>query len=238
MAAQLPIQFEFNIQQTFTNYYPGPNQEVVAHLTNNIINPNEQLIFLWGSPGTGKTHLLNASCQLAHEHFQNCFIYSFTTEILPSTKLLEDLEHLELVCFDNIDRIAGNREWEQAFFYFFNRHRDKDHQLLLSSSTPPQYLTIALMDLKTRLNWGLTLNLIELTDLDSLAALNFKADSMGVKISPEVGRFLITHYARDLPSLWALLAAADQASLAAKRRLTIPFLKQLIKSQPTPIDKE
>lgn len=231
MAAQLPIQFEFNIQQTFSNYYPGPNQEVVAHLRNSIDTHNEQFIFLWGASGTGKTHLLNASCQLAHEHFQSGFIYSFVTETLPSTRLLEDLDNLELVCFDNIDRIAGNREWEHAFFNFFNRHRDKDHQLLLSSSSPPQYLTIELADLKTRLNWGLTLKLDELTDQDSLAALNFKASSMGFKISPEVGRFLITHYARDLPSLWALLAAADQASLAAKRRLTIPFLKQLIKSQ-------
>ncbi len=231
MAAQLPIQFEFNIQQTFNNYYPGPNQEVVTHLQNSIVKHSEQFIFLWGTSGSGKTHLLNASCQLAHEKFQSSFIYSFASEALPSTKLLEDLENLELVCFDNIDRIAGNREWEQAFFNFFNRHRDKDHQLLLSSSTPPQYLTIALADLKTRLNWGLTLKVDELTDQDSLAALNFKADSMGFKISPEVGRFLITHYARDLPSLWALLAAADQASLAAKRRLTIPFLKQLIKNR-------
>lgn len=229
MAVQLPVQFEFNIQQTFSNYYPGSNQEIVTHLQNAINLRTEQLIFLWGAKGTGKTHLLNASCQLAHERLLSSFIYSFKNQQLPSANLLENLETIELVCFDNIDAIAGDTEWEQAFFNFFNRHRDKDQQLILSSSSPPNYLTIQLADLKTRFNWGLTLKLEALTDLESLAALNFKADMLGFKLSPESGRFLITHYARDLPSLWALLDALDQASLAAKRKLTIPFLREFLK---------
>ncbi|RIZ69363.1 MAG: DnaA regulatory inactivator Hda, partial [Methylococcales bacterium] len=56
----------------------------------------------------------------------------------------------------------------------------------------------------------------------------FKADKMGFEISAQVGHFLLTHYERDLPGLWVLLTKLDQASLAAKRKLTIPFLKQIL----------
>ncbi|MEQ1637875.1 MAG: DnaA regulatory inactivator Hda [Methylococcales bacterium] len=230
MAVQLPVQFEFNTLQTFHNFYPGCNQELISHLQEAITKGNEQLIFVWGEAGLGKSHLLHASCQFAYELRRSSFIVSLNPEQLPDASILEDLDAIEFVCVDNIDAIAGVSEWEQAFFNFFNRHRDKDQHLILSAASPPNYLTVQLADLKTRLNWGLTLKLKALTPADSLGALNFKADSLGFEISPQVGRFLLTHFARDLPSLWALLDRLDQMSLAAKRKLTLPFLRQLIKT--------
>jgi DnaA-homolog protein len=230
MAVQLPIQFEFNTQQTFQNFYPGCNAEIVAHLHTAILQRNELLIFVWGETGIGKTHLLHASCQLAHQQYQSSFFLSLSAEHLPDISILDDLDSIEWICVDNIDAIAGNDAWEHAFFNFFNRHRDKDHHLIISAISPPNFLTVRLADLKTRLNWGLTLRLTPLTDADSLGALQFKADSLGFEISPQVGRFLLTHFARDLPSLWALLDRLDQATLAAKRKLTLPFLRDLLKS--------
>jgi DnaA-homolog protein len=229
MPVQLPVQFEFNTQQTFHNYYPGGNQEIVSHLQKAIIERSEQLIFLWGETGLGKTHLLHASCQLAHEQWQSSFIISLNAEKLPDPSILDDLEAIAWVCVDNIDAIAGVSEWEHAFFNFFNHHRDNDQHLILSAVSPPNYLTVQLADLKTRLNWGLTLKLKALTDEDIPGALNVKADSLGFEISPQVSRFLLTHFSRDLPSLWRLLDRLDQASLAAKRKLTLPFLRQLLK---------
>ncbi|NOT84814.1 MAG: DnaA regulatory inactivator Hda, partial [Methylococcaceae bacterium] len=210
----------------------GGNQEIIAHLQAAIIKRTEQLIFLWGAAGLGKSHLLHASCQLAHEQGHSAFIINLNPEQLPDSSILDDLDAIDSVCVDNIDAIAGVSEWEQAFFNFFNRHRDNDQQLILSAASPPNYLTVQLADLKTRLNWGLTLKLKALTDADSMGALHFKADSLGFEISPQVGRFLLTHFSRDLPSLWALLDRLDQASLAAKRKLTLPFLRQLLKTSP------
>lgn len=230
MALQLPLQFEFHTQQTFENYYSGCNEEIVAHLKTVINQRTEQLIFLWGDRGLGKTHLLHASCQLAHQRWQNSFFISLNAQQLPDVSILEGLDTVAWVCVDNIDAIAGITEWEQAFFNFFNRHRDNDQHLILSAASPPTYLIVQLADLKTRLNWGLTLRLKPLTDADSLAALNFKAAILGFEISPSVGHFLLTHFARDLPSLWQLLDRIDHASLAAKRKLTLPFLKQLLNS--------
>lgn len=232
MALQLPLQFEFNTQQTFSNYYPGPNLEVVSHLKSALTEGREQLIFLWGASGVGKTHLLHASCHQAHLTQHSTFIFSLQAGQLPPLRILENLEESDWVCIDNIDCIAGNADWELAFFNFFNRHRDLDKHLVLTANTPPNFLTVDLPDLKTRLNWGLTLKLESLTDEDSLAALQIKAKTLGLAIKPHVGKYLLTHFARDLPSLWRLLDDLDSATLAAKRKLTLPFLRQLLQADP------
>ncbi len=228
MAEQLPLDFEFRANQTFNDFYPGPNQEIVTHLQQTVTGSGELLIFLWGQPGQGKSHLLQACCRLAQQQALSTFYFDLSISSLPHVGLLNDLDEVELVCFDNIEAIADNREWEQAFFNFFNRHRERDHKLILTADCPPQYLTVELPDLKTRLNWGLTLKLQPLSDDDKVAALIFKADQLGFEISPKVGRFLLTHYARDLNGLWVLLEKLDRASLAAKRKLTLPFLRQVL----------
>jgi DnaA family protein len=98
----------------------------------------------------------------------------------------------------------------------------------LSAACLPKELPIQLPDLKTRLNWGLTLKIQPLTNDERISALIFKANQMGLEISPQVGLFLLTHYDLDLSALWRLLEQLDQASLSAKRKLTIPFLKKIL----------
>ena len=225
---QLPLEFEFRANQTFDDFFPGTNQEIINHLKKCCKGKGERLIFVWGQSGMGKSHLLQACCQHAQSQQLSSFYFSLTPLELPDPSLLAGLENIDIVCFDNIEHIAAHKDWELAFFNFFNLHRDLGHSLILSSSCPPNKLAIRLPDLKTRLNWGLTLKLQPLTDEDRITALTYKASQMGFEISPKAGRFLLTHYDRDLSSLWALLKKLDQLSLAAKRKLTIPFLKQIL----------
>ncbi|KAF3982988.1 MAG: DnaA regulatory inactivator Hda [Methylococcales symbiont of Hymedesmia sp. n. MRB-2018] len=229
MSEQLPLQFEFQSNQNFNTFYLGDNIETITHLKNRFIN-KEQLIYLWGKKGTGKTHLIQASSQQANKQNKSCFCFSFKPQ-LPTTSILDGLEQLDLICFDNIENIAGHAEWEQAFFNFFNCHRDHNKHLLLSAHCPPKFLSIQLPDLKTRMNWGLTLKLNVLTDEQQLNALIFKANDLGFKLPLNVGQFLIAHYARDLPSIWQLLDKIEHATLAEKRKITIPFLKQIMRNQ-------
>jgi DnaA family protein len=228
MAQQLPLHFEFRANQTFNDFFPGANQEIVAHLQQCVAGLGEQQIFLWGKPGQGKTHLLQACCHQAQNQSLGSFYFDLANAELPDPSLLNGLDEYDVVCFDNIERIAGNRAWELAFFNFFNQHRERGHKLIVSASSAPNDMGIQLPDLKTRLNWGLTLKIQPLTDSDRISALIFKADQMGFEIAPQTGRFLLTHYDRDLASLWNLLEKLDKASLAAKRKLTIPFLKQIL----------
>jgi len=67
-----------------------------------------------------------------------------------------------------------------------------------------------------------------LNDEQLIKALIHKAYFTGFTLPDNVGRFLLAHYERDLPALWLLLDKIDQATLAAKRKLTIPFLKQIM----------
>ncbi len=228
MAQQLPLHFEFRANQTFNDFFPGTNQEIVTHLQQCIAGLGEQQIFLWGKSGQGKSHLLQACCHQAQNQNLSSFYFDLSNAELPDPSMLSGLDEYDVVCFDNIERIAGNAAWELAFFNFFNQHRDRGHKLIVSASSAPNDIAIQLPDLKTRLNWGLTLKIQPLTDSDRIAALIFKADQMGFEIAPQAGRFLLTHYDRDLASLWALLEKLDKASLAAKRKLTIPFLKQIL----------
>jgi len=228
MAEQLPLHFEFRANQTFDDFFPGANHEIITHLQQCIAGLGEQQIFLWGKSGQGKTHLLQACCHRAQNQNLSSFYFDLSQAGLPDPSLLNGLDEYDVVCFDNIERIAGNPAWELAFFNFFNQHRDRGHKLIVSASSAPNDIAVQLPDLKTRLNWGLTLKIQPLTDSDRIAALIFKADQMGFEIAPQAGRFLLTHYDRDLASLWALLEKLDRASLAAKRKLTLPFLKQIL----------
>ncbi len=232
MSKQLPLQFEFRANQTFNDFFAGSNGEIISHLQNSVAGTGELQIFLWGQTGLGKSHLLQACCHLAHSLKRSSFYFDLAAEKLPDIALLTGLDAMDIVCFDNIDYIAGNRNWEIAFFNFFNRHRDSEHTLIISASCSPNDLAIQLPDLKTRLNWGLTLKMQPLANNDRITALIFKANQMGFEISPQVGLFLLTHYDRDLSALWRLLEQLDQASLAAKRKLTIPFLKTILDDAP------
>jgi len=228
LAKQLPLQFEFRANQTFEDFFPGNHSEVLNHLLNASVGLGERQVFIWGLSGLGKSHLLQACCHRAQNAGLSSFYFSLSALELPDPELLTGLEMFDVVCFDNMEQIAGNAAWEEAFFNFFNRHRDQDHSLIMSANCAPNQIAIQLPDLKTRLNLGLTLKLQPLSDNDKIKALIFKADKMGFQISAQVGHFLLTHYERDLPSLWVLLTKLDQASLAAKRKLTIPFLKQIL----------
>ena len=228
---QLPLHFEFRANQTFDDFFPGANLEVINHLQKSITGNGERQVFIWGPSGLGKSHLLQACCQQAQSLQLSSFYFALSPVELPDPALLIGLDKFDVVCFDNIEHIAGNPVWEMAFFYFFNLHRDQGHTLIMSAACAPGDIAIQLPDLKTRLNWGLTLKIQPLCDSEKITALIFKAGQMGFEISPQAGRFLLTHYERDLSSLWALLTKLDQASLAAKRKLTIPFLKQILSAE-------
>lgn len=228
MPQQIPIQFDLKAEQSFASFYTASHQEIIQQLTDTSSGAGEQQLYLWGKQGAGKSHLLQACCLRAHQRKLTAFYLPLDKSLLPAPDILTGLEAFDLICIDNIESCAANSAWEIALFNFYNRHRENNHQLIVSADCPPAYLAIELADLKTRMNWGLTLKLQELSDAEQIAALTFKAKHLGFEISPQVGDFLTKHYARDLPALWELLPKLEQATLIAKRKLTVPFLKQVL----------
>lgn len=228
---QVPLQFEFQGSQTFASFFTGHNAEIIEQLQQMAGDGSEQQVFLWGEAGCGKSHLLQACCQQATSNGKTPFYLRLDVECLLDVRMLNGLEEYELVCLDDIEVIAGHSDWEEALFGFYNAHRQNNHKLLLAANTPPQFLTFNLPDLKTRMNWGLTLKIQPLREEQLIEAMTCKARYLGFDLSPAVGRFLLNHYVQDLPAMWRLLEKIDQATLAAQRKLTIPFLKQILQQQ-------
>lgn len=228
MSEQLPLTFEFRDNLTFDDFYPGKNQEIIDQLKKSVAGTGEQLLFVWGDAGHGKSHLLQACCSAAFKQQVSSFYLDLSNSAAVEPDVFAGLENFEIVCLDNIDAIAGREGWEKALFNFFNHHRERKHRLILSASNAPNILAFTLPDLQTRMNWGLSLKIQLLDDDDKIAALTHKAQQMGFEVTPQVARFLLTHYDRKLTSLWFMLEKLDWSSLAAKRKLTIPFLKQIL----------
>jgi len=232
MNRQLPLPFFFNPEHGFDEFYPGTNAEAVEHLRRAAQGQAEPLIFLWGETGLGKTHLLHACCRDAHR--AELYVSYLPLRLVRDFGggILDGLEDQDLVCLDDLDAVAGDGGWEQALFDLFNRLRDAGHGLIVSAQSPPDGIHIQLPDLQTRLSWGLTLMLRPLADADKLAALSLRARQLGLDVPPAVGRFLLSNYRRDLPGLLELVEQLDSATLAAKRKLTIPFLKTFFEEPP------
>jgi len=113
----------------------------------------------------------------------------------------------------------------RSLFNLFNQIKQANGRLVVSASFSPQQANIILNDLKSRLNSGLPLNLTTLNDEDTIKVLQTRAQQLGLELNHETARYLMTHFPRDINTLWGLLEQLDQASLAAQRKLTIPFLK-------------
>lgn len=228
MPEQLPLPFTFNPEMGFEQFHPGANAEPIRHLQRTAAGTGEPLIFLWGEPGTGKTHLLNACCRMACQLKRSASYLPLAVLGEHGPDMLEGLEYQDLVCIDELDQVVGDEAWESALFVLFNRLRELNRDLIVAAETPPAQLPIHLPDLKSRFSWGLTLRLHPLSDEDTLAVLELYARSLGLDLSPQVGRFLLVHYRRDLPALKWLLDQLDHATLAAKCKLTVPFIKSFL----------
>lgn len=81
MPEQLPIQFEFWGNQTFSDFFPTGNQDTLAHLRETAKGKGEPLIFLWGDAGHGKTHLLHACCEEAFNANVSVFYFDLANEL-------------------------------------------------------------------------------------------------------------------------------------------------------------
>lgn len=222
---QQPLPLGFDPLQGFEEFHSGPNAELVSHLRELAAGGTEPFIHLWGAAGQGKSHLLNACCRDAHRRGLSCAYLPLATLRDYGPEVLEGLGALDLLCLDDLEAIGGDPSWEKSLFSLFNELRDKDRRLLTASSQPPAHLPVNLPDLKTRLGWGLTLHLAPLTDSDRLLALHLQARAMGLDLPEAAGRYLMAHHPRDLGSLRQLLGELDRATLAAQRKLTVPFIK-------------
>lgn len=185
-------------------------------------------IYLWGRPGTGKSHLLQAVCTCAQDNYRTAAYIPFAQLDEFTPELLHGLESLDLVCIDDLGRIAGRNEWETALFHLFNRMREANRSMIFAARQGPLEIALGLQDLKSRLSWDLGYYLTPLDDESVAIALKQRAGARMFDLPDEVVSYIVSRVARDTHNLFRLLDQLDDASLASQKKLTIPFVKRLI----------
>ena len=224
---QIPLSVSLRDDARFENFYAQGNELVCATLKAAAQGTGEQFTFIWGSEGVGCTHLLQAICHEAEPLGRSAAYLPLDELKHMGSGILEGMEFLDLVCLDAVQSVAGDRDWEVALFHFFNRIREQGNTLVIASTSAPRYLGISLPDLASRLSWGMVFQVQPLSDDTKLKAIQMRASARGLEFSDEVARFLLHHASRNMNDLTSLLDTLDQASLSAKRKVTIPFIKEV-----------
>ena len=228
MAAQLPLQIALRPAARLDGFVAGSSGEALHAVAATAQGTGERFLFLHGPAGTGKTHLLAGACNLAASRGLRCAYLPLAEARALSPEALDGLEALDLVCLDDMERVAADPAWERALFVFYNALRERQGRLVAAAAVPPAALPLQLPDLRSRLAWGLTLAVQPLAGEALAQALRAAAAARGLDLGPEIAGYLLRRWPRNLPALLALLERLDDASLAAKRPLTLPFVRSVL----------
>jgi len=225
-AGQIPLPILPRPEARFATFVAGPNTVAAAAVRAAAEVDGEPYLFLFGPPGTGKSHLLHAACHASVERGRTA-VYLPLGEPGLIPEVLEGLERIALVAIDDIDRIAGQPAWEHGLFALYNRLREARRTLLVSADRPAGDLPLALADLRSRLAWGPAFRLQPLADADCATLLREAAHARGLDLGEPAIAYIMRRSPRDPRGLLAVLDALDQASLREKRRPTVPLIRTL-----------
>ena len=198
MTRQLALPISPPPEPTLENFVPGANAELLARLRALAAGERtEAVLYLWGEPGSGRSHLLAASAR-------------------PGLVIVDDVEQLDAAA-------------QVALFNAINAARESGGTVLAAGNAPPAQLPLR-EDLKSRLAWGLVYQVKPLSDAEKALTLHAEAQRRGLKLSDEVVWYLLTHVQRDLRTLTALLEHIDRTSLEQRRAVTLPLVRELLRS--------
>lgn len=227
-ATQLPLHLNPSELYALENFHFA-KQELAGAMTSFCREDDIEFLYLWGEEGVGKTHLLLAVAEVIQKQGSRV-AYLPMAEIVSSSSpaILSQLEQLDLLCIDELESLSGKIDWQEALFHCFNRLKQSSCRLLVSARYNPELLSFELADLHSRLATGLIYQVTALDDDDKRHVIVKQLSSRGLAVSEDVIQYLLRHYSRDMRRLALLMDELDKASMAEKRRLTIPFIKQII----------
>jgi len=215
---QIPLAIGPEAARTFENFLPGPNAEALAHLQR--LGTGAPPVYLWGPPGSGKSHLLHAVVERAQQQGAATAWFEAAT---PAP--WEAPEHCDWIVLDDCQALDPAQQ--QAAFALFVDAGAQGAAILAAGSVPPVDLEVR-EDLRTRLGWGHVFALQPLAEPEVRSALRREADRRGAFLTDEVMDYLLTRFARDLKHLMTQLDRLDEFSLSTKRAITVPLLKQML----------
>lgn len=232
MSAQLPLALRYSPDQRFETFVGAP-AGAIALLQSLAEGSSADWLYVAGADGVGKTHLALATCAATEQAGRRAVYLPLIAAAGRVREALEALEGNDVIALDGIGAIAGNRDDEIALFDFHNRARASGLGMLYVAHAMPDALLLTLPDLRSRLSQCVRIALTPLDDEGRREVLRRRAQRRGLVIEDAAIDWLLKRVDRDLASLTALLDRLDRASLAAQRRITVPFLRQVLGAETT-----
>jgi DnaA family protein len=227
---QLPLAVHLADHAVFDSFHAAGNELLVHQLRAGATSSGYPLVWLWASPGHGKSHLLQAAVALADEVGRRAAYVPLDISPALPAGVLEGMGALDLVCLDGLQAVAGQRDWEVALFRLYEELRNNGGSLVVAADGSPAELAFGLPDLASRLKSGTTFRVQPLDDEGRLHALQMRARFRGFELPDETGRYLLARVGRGVTELFQLLDELDRAALAAQKQLTIPFVRGVLGS--------
>lgn len=222
---QLALDFAVPPSPTLDNFVAGRNAELLQSLRAFAAGGvGERFIYIWGMPGSGRSHLLQGMVAAARATGADAVYVACSGD----TQFGGEFGQAEYVAVDNANCLGEAAQ--VALFNIYNALRERQGALLVSGDAPPVQLRLR-EDLVTRLGWGLVYQVHALSDEEKAQALTRHAQARGIRLSAEVCDYLLNRVRRDMPSLLAMLDALDRYSLETKRQITVPMVRELLQPQ-------
>lgn len=226
---QLPLAFRAPADRSFDTFVGNPMQVALlrAFAAGDAAAAHDS-VFVAGPAASGKSHLLLASVAAARAQGRRAAYVALAAARGHVRDMLAGHDDAEFVALDGLDAVAGERDDEIAIFDMHNRIRDAGGALLYASRATPLQLDLVLPDLRSRLGQCMQLPLDAADDGVRRDVLRLRAQRLGLVLDDAALNFLLRRAGRDLPSLIEQIERLDRASLAAQRRVTLPFLRDVL----------
>jgi DnaA-homolog protein len=228
VSGQLALGVQLRDSSVFASYHAAGSQHVVDALLALPLRGPPACVFLHGVRSVGKTHLLQALCADYSQRGEPAGYLPLRELSSMGPAVLTGLGDLTCVCIDDVETVAGLHDWELALFGLHQHLEEQQGHLVLASTVPPAAGGFRLRDLASRLGGGLVLTVRPLDDPGRIAALQLRAHLRGCELPDDAAQYLLRRLPRDMAALCAFLDELDGASLAAQRRLTLPFVREVL----------
>lgn len=219
---QIPLLMRSEDLATWDNWLSRPETAALEQLLKGQVP--EHSAYLWGGEGMGKSHILQACCHaegLNARYVPLRDLVDFAPE-----QVLADAEAARLIAIDDIDCVESRAGWQEALFALFNASRETGSQLLVTAAKAPQQLLEALPDLRSRLSSLPVFQMPRFTEDDIADLLALRGEEAGIDLSDEVNRYCSLRLPRHPRAVVSFINQLDQLSLAQRRAVTIPFVRE------------
>jgi DnaA family protein len=228
---QLPLAIRLRERAVFEHFVPGANAAAVEQLQLMAATPSPAVVWLTGDQGVGKSHLLQATCAVALARGIEAVYLSLSQLRSFGPGSLDGWPAARIVALDDVAAVVGDRIWEQGLFGLYRDIEDRRAVLLAAAREVPSRMDFCLPDLASRFAAAHLLTLHRLDDGAQREALRMRAQARGLELPEETALYLQRRYRRELSALYELLDTIDEAALREQRRLTVPFIREVLKAR-------